>query len=101
MSCRHLPVPTLSAKPRPKLTVPARRTAAVVRALPCRTWPIAHPSIPTRRVHHQSPGPNSYGLDLGRTEAQVRGAIRALENVGLLDRAISGKGSRHKPTDTG
>src|SRR4051812_33535555 len=41
------------------------------------------------------------GLDFGLTEAQVRGAIRALENVGLLDRAISGKGSRHKPTDMG
>src|SRR3954464_6142630 len=40
----------------------ARRTAAVVRALPCRTWPIAHPSSPTRRVHHQSPGPNIYEL---------------------------------------
>src|SRR4051812_22351561 len=37
----------------------ARRTAAVVRALPCRPWPIAQPSIPEGRVHHQSPGPNS------------------------------------------
>src|SRR5215210_9105184 len=39
--------------------------------------------------------------DLGLTEAQVRGAIRALENVGFLDRAIPGKGSRHKLTGTG
>ena len=39
--------------------------------------------------------------DLGLTEAQVRGAIRALEEVGFLDRAIPGKGSRHKLTGTG
>src|SRR4051812_15033963 len=39
--------------------------------------------------------------DLGLTEAQVRGAIRALEAVGFLDRAIPGKGSRHKLTGTG
>src|SRR4028119_2069115 len=35
------------------------RTGAVVRALPWRTWTIAHPSIPTRRVHHQTPGSNT------------------------------------------
>src|SRR3954467_9363884 len=39
--------------------------------------------------------------DLRLTEAQVRGAIRALEAVGFLDRAIPGKGSRHKLTGTG
>src|SRR4051812_8033765 len=39
--------------------------------------------------------------DLGLTEAQVRGAIRALEEVGFLDRAIPGKGSRHKLTGAG
>jgi hypothetical protein len=39
--------------------------------------------------------------DLGLTEAQVRGAIRALEEAGFLDRAIPGKGSRHKMTGTG
>src|SRR3954454_23281417 len=40
--------------------------------------------------------------DLGLTEAQVRGAIRALEAAGFLDRAILGnKGSRHKLTGTG
>src|SRR3954451_12954336 len=39
--------------------------------------------------------------DLELTEAQVRGAIRALENVGFLDRAIPGKGSCHKLTGTG
>src|SRR3954471_12010912 len=39
--------------------------------------------------------------DLGLTEAQVRGAIRALENGGFLDRAIPGKGSRHKLTGAG
>src|SRR3954471_10164314 len=39
--------------------------------------------------------------DLGLTEAQVRGAIRALEAVGFLDRAIPGKGSRHRLTGTG
>jgi hypothetical protein len=36
--------------------------------------------------------------DLRLTEAQVRGAIRALEEVGFLDRAIPGKGSRHRLT---
>src|SRR3954464_11357068 len=39
--------------------------------------------------------------DLGLTEAQVRGAIRALEAVSFLDRAIPGKGSRHRLTGTG
>jgi len=39
--------------------------------------------------------------DLGLTEAQVRGAIRALEAAGFLDRPIPGKGSRHKPTPDG
>src|SRR3954453_23503779 len=34
--------------------------------------------------------------DLGLTEAQVRGAIRALEEAGFLARAIPGKGSGHK-----
>ncbi len=40
-------------------------------------------------------------VDLGLTEAQVRGAIRALEEVGFLDRAIPGKGSRHRLTGAG
>jgi hypothetical protein len=39
--------------------------------------------------------------DLGLTEAQVRGAIRVLEEVSFLDRAIPGKGSRHKLTGAG
>src|SRR4051794_10872065 len=39
--------------------------------------------------------------DLGLTEAKVREAIRTLEKVGFLDRAIPGKGSRHKLTGTG
>src|SRR5215210_4787495 len=39
--------------------------------------------------------------DLGLTEAQVRGAIRALEAAGFLNRAIPGKGSRHKLTGAG
>src|SRR3982750_4791790 len=39
--------------------------------------------------------------DLGLTEAQVRGAIRALEAAGFLDRAIPGKGSRHRLTGGG
>jgi len=39
--------------------------------------------------------------DLGLTEAQVRGAIRALEEAGFLDRAIPGTGSRHKLTGAG
>ncbi len=39
--------------------------------------------------------------DLRLTEAQVRGAIRALENAGFLNRVILGKGSRHKLANTG
>src|SRR3954454_5880633 len=39
--------------------------------------------------------------DLGLTEAQVRGAIRPLEAVNFLDRAIPGKGSHHKLTGAG
>src|SRR4051794_6123269 len=39
--------------------------------------------------------------DLELTEAQVRGAIRALEAAGFLDRAIPGKGSHHRLTGTG
>jgi hypothetical protein len=38
--------------------------------------------------------------DLGLTEAQVRGAIRALENVGFLDRTVA-SGSTHRPTPDG
>jgi hypothetical protein len=38
------------------------------------------------------------GLEL--TEARVRGAIRTLEAVGYLERAIA-SGSRYKPTETG
>ena len=37
---------------------------------------------------------------LGLTEARVRGAIRALEEVGFLDRAVA-SGSTHKPTPEG
>src|SRR4051812_36508822 len=39
--------------------------------------------------------------DLWLTEAQGRGAIRALEEAGFLDRAIPGKGSRHRLTGAG
>src|ERR671921_915236 len=38
--------------------------------------------------------------DLGLTEARVRGAIKALEEVGFLDRAVA-SGSTHKPTPDG
>ena len=37
----------------------AHRTAAVVVALPWRVWPIAHPSIPRKIMHHQNPGSNN------------------------------------------
>src|SRR3954463_9340446 len=37
---------------------------------------------------------------LGLTEARVRGAIRTLEEVGFLDRAVA-SGSTHKPTPEG
>src|SRR3954467_14891934 len=37
---------------------------------------------------------------LGLTEARVRGAIRTLEEVGFLDRAVTA-GSTHKPTPDG
>lgn len=39
--------------------------------------------------------------DLGLTEAKVRGAIRVLEEVGFLDRAIPPSGSRYKATEDG
>jgi hypothetical protein len=39
--------------------------------------------------------------DLALTEAEVRGAIRTLEAVGFLDRAIASKGSGYKPTEDG
>jgi hypothetical protein len=39
--------------------------------------------------------------DLGLTEAQVRGAIRVLEEVGFLERAIPPSGSRYKATEDG
>lgn len=38
---------------------------------------------------------------LGLTEARVRGAIRVLEEVGFLDRAIPASGSRYKATEDG
>src|SRR4051812_37012576 len=37
---------------------------------------------------------------LGLTEGRVRGAIRALEEVGFLDRAVA-SGSTHRPTPDG
>jgi hypothetical protein len=39
--------------------------------------------------------------DLGLTEARVRGAIKTLEAVGFLERAIPAPGSTHKPTENG
>jgi len=39
--------------------------------------------------------------DLGLTEAQVRGAIRVLEEVGFLDRALAPSGSRYQATEEG
>ncbi len=39
--------------------------------------------------------------DLGLTEARVRGAIRALEEVGFLDRAVVASRSRHQRTGSG
>jgi hypothetical protein len=38
--------------------------------------------------------------DLGLTEAKVRGAIRVLEEIGFLDRALA-SGSKYKPTEDG
>ena len=42
----------------------ARRIASVVVALPCRIWPIVHPSTRSRIMHHQSPRPNRIQLDI-------------------------------------
>jgi hypothetical protein len=39
--------------------------------------------------------------DLGLTEDRVRGAIRVLEEVGFLDRAIRPSGSKYKATEGG
>ena len=39
--------------------------------------------------------------DLGLTEAQVRGAVRALETVGFLDRALPEKGSAYRAVGPG
>src|SRR3954471_13316147 len=39
--------------------------------------------------------------DLGLTEAKVRGAIRALERAGFLDRVEPDRGGRYQRTDTG
>lgn len=39
--------------------------------------------------------------DLGLTEAQVRGGIRVLEEVGFLDRSFPPSGSRYRATDEG
>src|SRR3954471_11077021 len=39
--------------------------------------------------------------DLGLTEAKVRGAIRALERAGFLDRVKPDRGGRYQRTDTG
>jgi hypothetical protein len=40
-------------------------------------------------------------LDLGLSEARVRGAIRVLEEIGFLDRAIPPSGSKYKATEDG
>lgn len=39
--------------------------------------------------------------DLGLSEDRIRGAIRTLERVGFLDRAIRPKGSKYQPTEDG
>jgi hypothetical protein len=39
--------------------------------------------------------------DLGLTEGQIRGAIRVLEEVGFIDRAIPASGSRYRATEHG
>src|SRR5215210_6802059 len=39
--------------------------------------------------------------DLGLTEAKIRGAIRALERVGFLDRVTPDRGSHYQRLDTG
>jgi hypothetical protein len=39
--------------------------------------------------------------DLGLTEKRVRNAIRVLEEIGFLDRAIPSSGSRYKATEDG
>jgi hypothetical protein len=39
--------------------------------------------------------------ELQLTEAKVRGALRVLEEIGFLDRAIPSSGSRYKPTEDG
>jgi hypothetical protein len=39
--------------------------------------------------------------ELGLTEAKVRGAIRTLEEVGFLDRALAPAGSRYRATEEG
>src|SRR6202042_2280087 len=49
----------LGQRPQALLTMRiARRTASVVVALPCRTWPIAHPSNHSIRMLHQKLRPN-------------------------------------------
>lgn len=39
--------------------------------------------------------------ELGLTEARVRGALRVLEEIGFLDRAIPPSGSKYKATEDG
>src|SRR5580704_2685770 len=44
-------------RPQPRLLYCiARRITSVVVALPWRTWPIVHPSMPEKMVHHQNLG---------------------------------------------
>ncbi len=59
----------------------ARRTAAVVVALPCKTCPIVLPSIPGRIMHHQMPGLNNYAFQEGLIHAEnIGGDIERVLN---------------------
>ena len=58
--CRIAPFPAIAAQSPARQPTdclsPRPSPGQAVVALPCRTWPIAHPSIPRKRWSHQSPG---------------------------------------------
>lgn len=97
MACVAVPHPykTLRAiRPDPSFRFGQQsRTASVVVALPCSTWPIVLPSIQRKRLHHQTPGPNIHlvhipVLMVWRNAVQVLTGLGGDYRMGLPELAI-------------
>jgi hypothetical protein len=53
-------------------------------ALPCKIWPIVLPSIPRKRLHHQSPGSNTSVADLPTGPKDARSTVLTLDEEAMI-----------------